>query len=97
MLPSLIQLVLHGRFIKVSLCSDMEIKYKVWQVAELEQSRDNLLLENQQLIGNLTGLQSSIQNPEKSGSPSFPIDVSVKVCLLDTFTTCSKFTCYLNV
>ena len=46
----------------------MEIKNKAWQVAELEESRKILLLENQQLKENLSGLQAKIGNLEKSGS-----------------------------
>lgn len=42
--------------------SDMDIKIKASQVTELEESLKNLLQENQQLIENISGLQSQIQN-----------------------------------
>lgn len=57
----------------------MEIKNKVLQVAELEEFRSNLLLENQQLRENVSGLQSTIQNLENSSSSSFSLDASSKV------------------
>jgi len=40
----------------------MEIKIKVGQVAELEESSSNLLLENQQLREKVSSLQSIVQN-----------------------------------
>ncbi|KAL6998534.1 hypothetical protein U1Q18_008662 [Sarracenia purpurea var. burkii] len=49
-----------------SVCSDREIKIKAWQVMELEESRNNLLQENQRLTESMFGLQSQIQTLEKS-------------------------------
>jgi len=63
------------------VCSDMEIKNKVWQVAELEERRNILLLENQQLKENLSGFETKIWNLEKSGS-SFSLNASAKVSFL---------------
>jgi uncharacterized protein YlxW (UPF0749 family) len=79
-LPSLL-LFGHVHFV-TNLCvnSDMEIKNKAWQVAELEESKNNLLLENQQLRENMSGLHSTIQNLENSIS-SASQDASAKVCL----------------
>jgi chaperonin cofactor prefoldin len=57
----------------------MEIKNKAWQVAELDESKNNLLLENQQLRENISGLHSTIQNLENSIS-SASQDASAKVC-----------------
>jgi len=72
------------------LISDMEIKNKAWQVAELEESKNNLLLENQQLKENVSGLHSTIQNLENSGSSSASQDASAKVCLC--YRLCLKST-----
>ncbi|KAI9074920.1 hypothetical protein K1719_043149 [Acacia pycnantha] len=47
------------------------------QVAELEECRNILLLENQQLKENLSGLQTKIWNLENSGS-SFSLNASAK-------------------
>lgn len=70
--------------------SDMEIKNKAWQVAELEESRNNLWLENQQLKENVSGLHSTIQNLENSSSSSASQDTSAKVCLC--YLLCLKST-----
>jgi chromosome segregation ATPase len=76
-------------FYKHVLISDMEIKNKAWQVAELEESKNNLLLENQQLRENVSGLHSTIQNLENSSS-SASQDASAKVCLC--YLLCLKST-----
>lgn len=68
----------------------MEIKNKAWQVAELEESKNNLLLENQQLRENVSGLHSTIQNLENSSFSSASQDASVKVCLC--YLLCLKST-----
>lgn len=57
----------------------MEIKNKAWQVAELEESKNNLLLENQQLRENVSGLHSTVQNLESSISFSASQGASAKV------------------
>jgi len=57
----------------------MEIKIKVWQVAELEESRSNVLLENQQLREKVSSLQSTVQNLENSNASSHSWDTSQKV------------------
>ncbi|KAI8007450.1 DNA mismatch repair protein MLH3 [Camellia lanceoleosa] len=44
----------------------MNIEIKAWQVMELEESSKYLLRENQQLAESTSGLQSQIQNLEKS-------------------------------
>jgi len=72
------------------LISDMEIKNKAWQVAELEESKNNLLLENHQLKENVSGLHSIIQNLENSRSSSASEDASAKVCLC--YLLCLKST-----
>lgn len=49
----------------------MEIKTKAGQVLELEQSRDNVVQENQQLMENSSSLQLQIKNLESvSSTPS---------------------------
>lgn len=51
--------------------SDMEIKTKAGQVLELEQSRDNVVQVNQQLMENSSSLQLQIKNLESvSSTPS---------------------------
>lgn len=57
----------------------MEIKIKVWQVSELEESRNNLLLENQQLGEKVSSLQLTVQNLENSNASSSSRDASGKV------------------
>lgn len=47
-------------------------------MAELEESKNNLLLENQQLRENVSGLHSTIQNLENSSSSSASQDASAK-------------------
>lgn len=63
----------------------MEIKNKAWQVAELEESKNNLLLENQQLRENVLGLHSTVQNLENSSSSSASQGTSAKVCAIFMF------------
>lgn len=63
------------------VCSDMEIKNKVWQVAELEVYKNSLLLENQKLKDNLSGRQ----NYEPSSISSFSLNASAKVCFLGSY------------
>lgn len=47
-------------------------------MAELEESKNNLLLENQQFRENVSGLHSTIQNLENSSSSSASQDASAK-------------------
>ena len=63
------------------ICSDREIKNKAWQVMELEEFRNNLLQENQRLMEITSGLQSQIQNLERSISSTSSSDELKKVCL----------------
>lgn len=42
--------------------SDVELKNKAWQVVELEESRNNVLQENQQLLENVSSLQFQIKD-----------------------------------
>ncbi|EXB74409.1 hypothetical protein L484_004230 [Morus notabilis] len=53
------------RFCTGNFCfifSDVELKNKAWQVVELEESRNNVLQENQQLLENVSSLQLQIKD-----------------------------------
>lgn len=63
----------------------MENKTKAWQVLELEQSRDNLVQENQQLMGNLSSLELQIKDHESVSSSRASVE-GAKVSFL-LFTT----------
>ena len=60
----------------------MQIKIKVWQVEELEESRNNLFLENQQLREKVSSLESTVQNHENSNASSCSRDAPEKGLLL---------------
>ncbi|KAK9124787.1 hypothetical protein Sjap_014389 [Stephania japonica] len=55
---------IHG-FVDVS---ETVIEYKAWQVKVLQESRDTVLKENQQLVGAISALQSQVQLLESSFS-----------------------------
>lgn len=77
---------------QICVCSDMEIKNKVWQVAELEEYRNIVLVENQQLKEIISGLQSKVQNLENSSFTSYSLNASAKVCFLGIYIRLSYFT-----
>lgn len=62
----------------------MEIKTKAWQVLELEQSRTNLVQENQQLMGNLSTLELQIKDLESVSSTRSSVEVAKVSFLLLT-------------
>lgn len=61
---------------------DIEIKYKAWQVVEIEELKNNAMQENQGWKGQISELEERIKELEKNKSHTFSSDEQVKVCFV---------------